>query len=96
MEIIEIILFCLFGAIRILVRILETAMFLRVLLSIFGMDEEGLLARILFCLTEPILVPVRMLLSRFGLGEDLPVDFSPMITMMLLMILSLFLPVITL
>ena len=96
MEILEIVLFCLCTVIRLLVNVLETAILLRAILSWFPIDEDGFLPRLLFCLTEPVIIPVRVLLSYFGVGEDSPIDFSPMIAMILLMLIGMFLPVITL
>ncbi len=91
-----VVLYCICTALRLLVNLLETAIFLRAILSWFPIDEDGFLPRLLYCLTEPVIIPVRMLLSRFGIGEDSPLDFSPMIAMLLLMVISMFLPVITL
>ena len=93
MEVIEIILYCICTTIRLFVGFMETAVLLRVVVSLFPIEEDAFLPRMLFCLTEPVIMPVRALLSRFGLGgEDAPVDFSPLITMLLLMIIGLFLP----
>ena len=91
-----VVLYCICTALRLLVGVLETAIFIRALLSWFPISEASFLSRLLFAVTEPVILPVRLLLSRFGMGEDSPMDFSPMITMILLMIIGLFLPVITL
>ena len=96
MEILEIVLYCICTAIRFLVNLMQTAILLRSVLSWFPIDENGFLPRLLFCLTEPVIIPVRALLSCFGVGEDSPIDFSPMVAMLLLIVISMFLPVITL
>ena len=91
-----VVLYCICTALRLLVGLMETLIFIRALLSWFPIDEDSFLPRLLFALTEPVILPVRLLLSRFGMGEDSPMDFSPMITMILLMLIGMFLPVITL
>ena len=97
MEIVGLIAYCVCTTIRLLVSFMETALVVRAVLSWLPMDQDALVPRLLFALTEPVIMPVRMLLSRFGIGgEDSPIDFSPMITMILLMIIGVFLPVITL
>ena len=73
------------------------AMFFRAILSFFGANEQnGGLAFLLAVLTEPIIAPVRALLSMFGIGEDSPVDVGFFATSLLLMMISTFLPTITL
>ena len=96
MGVFNVIAYCVCTALRLLVGFMGTAIFIRALLSWFLIDEDSFLPRLLFALTEPVILPVRLLLSRFGMGEDSPVDFSPMITMILLMLIEVFLPVITL
>ena len=77
--------------------VLLWAMFFRVILGWFGADEqEGGLPFLLACLTEPIIAPVRALLSMFGIGEESPVDVGFFATSILLMMISTFLPQVTL
>ena len=92
METLTTVLYVFCTAIRIFLSVLETAMFLRALLSWFIMDEENGFMRILWAVTEPAIMPVRALLNRFGVGEDSPVDIAFFVTMILLMILGVILP----
>ena len=97
MEVLELILYCLCTTLRLAVGAAETLIFLRAILSWLPIDGDSLIPRLLYLLTEPVILPVRAILSRFGMdGEDSPVDFAPLLTMILLTVIGLFLPVITL
>ena len=90
-------LFVICRFVSILLDVLIWAMFFRVILGFFGADEEaGGLPFLLACLTEPVIAPVRALLSMFGIGEDSPVDVGFFATSILLMMISTFLPQVTL
>ena len=97
MEALNLILYCLCTTLRLAVRVEETLIFLRAILSWLPIDGDGLIPRLIYALTEPVIIPVRAVLSYFGLdAEESPVDFAPLITMLLLMMIGLFLPKITL
>lgn len=72
----------------------QLAMLLRMILSLLGIDEEGGLGAFLLILTEPVILPMRILLSRVRALEGLPIDLSFMATYLLLSILSYSLPII--
>jgi YggT family protein len=40
-------------------------------------------------MTEPVISPIRKLLYRFEFAKELPVDFSPMIAIIVLYIISM-------
>jgi uncharacterized protein YggT (Ycf19 family) len=82
--------------VSILLDVLLWAMLLRVILGWFGADEEGGFPFLLACLTEPIIAPVRAILSMFGVGDNSPVDVGFFVTSLLLAMLSGFLPALTL
>ena len=79
---------------RLLVEVLWFAILLRSLLSFLVMDEDAWYLRLLDALCEPALFPFRLLFSKLGWFENLPVDLSPLFAMVTLSILSQFLPVI--
>ena len=66
-------------------------LFLRVLLGFFSDEESGFLV---FCavVTEPIVAPVRKLLSLIPGMDDSPIDFSFMATYLVLIIVQAALP----
>lgn len=72
----------------------QLAMFLRMILSLLGMDEEGGLGAFLLLLTEPIILPVRLILGRIRALEGVPLDLSFIVTYLLLSLLSYSLPIV--
>ena len=72
-----------------LIDILSIAMMIRAIMSWF-IDEGNGLYNFLISITEPIIIPVRKLLSKTPLG-GLPIDISFLITFFLLEIVSTFL-----
>ncbi|MBO5788772.1 MAG: YggT family protein [Clostridia bacterium] len=68
-------------------------MMIRAIMSFLGKNEEE--NRFMFFLalvTEPIIAPVRALLSVFGIGENSPMDIGFFVTAILLSALSYVLP----
>ena len=72
----------------------QIAMFARMILSFFGLDEDGGLGAFLMLLTEPVILPVRVILSRFRALEGLPIDLSFLVTYLLITFLTYSLPII--
>ncbi len=65
---------------------------IRVLIDFFS-DEESLLLSFCCAVTEPIVAPVRGLLSRIPALEDSPIDFSFVATTFIIMIVQFALPI---
>lgn len=63
----------------------------RALLGIFA-DEESPIFVFCSVVTEPVVAPVRGLLSRISALEDSPIDFSFMATCMLIILVQSALP----
>ncbi len=72
----------------------QLAMLLRMILSLLGFDEEGGIGAFLLLLTEPVILPMRILLSRFRALEGLPLDLSFMATYLLITLVTYSLPII--
>lgn len=83
-------------AMQLLLGFFELAMLLRCILSLFNPEEEGVLAAILFTVTEPAIMPVRALLEKLRIGEGLPIDISFLVTVVLISLFSMLLPSISL
>ena len=62
------------------IEILSGAMLVRAILSWFPLDEENKLVAFFFYLTEPIIMPMRMLFDRFGWGRMSPIDLPFLVT----------------
>lgn len=70
--------------------VIQTAMFIRAILSWFIIDG-GKLMGFLYAITEPFIAPVRALLAKMNWLQGTPIDFSFMISFLLLSIISVFL-----
>ena len=89
-------LFVICRLVTLLIDVLLTAMMLRVILQWTDPEEEGRVSRLVCAMTEPVIIPVRALLSLFGIGEDSPMDIGFYVTSLLLVALRIFLPQVTL
>jgi YggT family protein len=81
-------------AIQLFIDLLWFALLLRAILSWFVTNEDAWYIRLLDALCEPTLFPIRALFAKFGWFENLPVDVSPLFAMLLLSLISGFLPAI--
>ena len=70
----------------------ELAMFLRAILSWFVADEENRFMLFLVAVTEPIILPIRFICSRFSALDDAPLDIPFFIAFLLLSVLNGLLP----
>ena len=74
--------------------IIEICMLLRAILSFF-VDQENVLLTFCIAVTEPVILPFRMLLSRFESLDRLPLDIPFLVTYIAIAVLGGVLPVIT-
>jgi len=64
---------------------LRIAIFTRAIISWVRLSRENVIVNFVFVITEPVLKPIRDLLNKSPLGgESNPVDFSPIIALMLM------------
>ena len=77
-------------AVLYLLSIIRTLIVIRAILSWFaGSSTTGNSLYTLLCqLTEPVVGPVREVLSRIPAMEQLPIDFSPLVAFLLLELIS--------
>lgn len=68
---------------RIFVQLIEALIIIRIFMSIFRINFNTFLGRLVYELTEPILAPSRMLLDKLGLGRGM-FDFSPWVSILIL------------
>lgn len=69
-------------AIEILCEIISWAIIIRALVSWFPISESNFFIRMLDAITEPVVSPVRTLMSRL-IRTPMMIDFSPLIAMVL-------------
>ncbi|MBR4295865.1 MAG: YggT family protein [Clostridia bacterium] len=72
----------------VLLEVLQFAMLVRAILSWIPLSDDNKIERFVYALTEPIIYPIRVLLSRFSTFQSMPIDFSFFITYILLILLS--------
>ena len=77
-----------------LLWVIQMCMFIRAILSWFPTAEGGFFSRLTYAVTEPLIIPVRNLLSRISVFADSPLDLSFLFTFLLISILRIFLPVV--
>lgn len=71
---------------------LQLLMFARALLSWLPVGEDTPISNFLFAVTEPVVMPVRMVLERFQWVQNMPIDISFFVAMMLLILIQALLP----
>ena len=70
-----------------LIDVISYAMLIRAVMSWF-VSESNRIYSFLISMTEPIIIPIRKLLSKTSLGRGMPIDLSFLLTYLLLTILS--------
>ena len=80
--------------VSILISIITTAMFLRAICSFIPPLAESRFFALLLMLTEPVVMPVRFLLYKLNIGQNIPIDISFTISYFLLIFIEMLLPVI--
>lgn len=76
----------------VLLSLVQIAIFARVIMSFFTMEEDSRILVFLVLITEPVILPVRLLLARLHLFEESPFDVAMMFTFLLLSVISMILP----
>jgi len=67
-----------------ILRLLQVMLFLRAVLSWFPLEQDNLIVRITYEVTEPLILPVRTMLYRmFPAMQNFPIDISFLIIFML-------------
>ena len=77
--------FVLIKALYYFYTLIEYAILARCILSWFPINQSNVFVRILVAITEPIMGPIRRLISKSPLGRGMMVDFSPVLALLLIM-----------
>ncbi len=88
------ILYILAKSVAIYLNLATYAMLGRVLLQFFANPEESRLYALLFMVTEPLILPFRLLLAKFNIGQNSPLDISFITACFGISLIRMFLPVI--
>lgn len=79
------------GIVNFLLGALQLFMLVRAIMSWLPFDDDNPLYNFVFAVTEPIIIPVRVLLERFDFMRGFPIDMSFFITYLLISILQILL-----
>ena len=75
------ILYFVINLVQLILSFLQLALFLSALISWFpAFDEGSVFAQLLYRITEPLLYPARLLVSKSEMFSSLPIDMSYIIT----------------
>ena len=80
-----------FTVASLLIRFLQLMMLVRAIMSWFPVDDDNVILRFAYAVTEPFIYPVRLLLDRIPALREMPIDISFSVTFLLLFLLQLFL-----
>ena len=71
-----------------LINLVSILIVIRALISWLPLSEDNKINAFLITMTEPVIAPIRKLLSRFEFTQEVPIDFSPMIAILVLWVIS--------
>jgi YggT family protein len=71
-----------------LINLLSFLIFVRALISWLPFSENSKVNSFLIMMTEPVIAPIRKLLGKLKVTRELPVDFSPVVAIIVLSIIS--------
>ena len=80
--------------VSVLISVVSFAMLLRVVIPWFVDPMESRIYAVICLVTEPFIVPVRVILEKLDIGQNSPIDWSFMITYLLFSIIQMILPAI--
>ena len=72
-----------FSFIQLLCQVLTMAILLRIVVSWFSPGPTNVLTRMLYQITDPILVPLRRIIPRVGM-----IDFTPLVAVVILQLIA--------
>ena len=90
----ELLLYILATTVALALRLIYLAMFVQAILSWFVTEDNKVMA-VLSCITAPVVLPVRVILSRIPALSRLPIDRSVLVAFVLLVILMGVLPAVS-
>lgn len=90
----EIVFYILAKIVQIFLSVISFAMLMRVLLQFFVDIQKNKLYAISVALTEPIVVPFRVLFAKLNIAQNTPLDLPFMVAYLAVWLVSAFLPLI--
>ena len=90
----ETVFYILAKAVEIFLSLISIAMLLRVLLQFFVDVEQNKIYALCVYVSEPFVLPFRVIMAKFNIGQNTPLDLPFMVAYIALAGISMFLPVI--
>lgn len=90
----ETVFYILAKIVQIFLSVISFAMLMRVLLQFFVDIQKNKLYAISVALTEPIVVPFRVLFAKLNIAQNTPLDLPFMVAYLAVWLVSAFLPLI--
>jgi len=90
----EIILYILAKAVAIYLSLASYAMLGRVILGFFVNPEESRLFALCYFVSEPVVLPFRLIMAAFNIGQNSIIDMPFMAAYLGLTVIQMFLPII--
>ncbi|NLC03717.1 MAG: YggT family protein [Tissierellia bacterium] len=76
-------MFIFYEALKRLFQLIEFLILVRIIMRFININPNNLIGKIVYELTDPILLPAKALLNMVGLNRGM-LDFSPILAMLLL------------
>ena len=83
------------ATVRLMIDFIQLALLINALVSWLPVDDDNVVVRLLEMICAPVLYPARLLVEKSETLSSLPVDISYIITYMGLIIISGFLPTVS-
>ncbi len=90
----DLLIYLLVSTVSMFLMVEEILFLFRAILSWIFFAEDNVITNFLYAVTEPLIVPVRAVLNRFETIQNIPIDISFIVTVMLMSVLQMLLPVV--
>jgi len=80
----------LYSAIDWVLRIIEYAIVARAIISWLPTPKDNQIIKLIFQITDPIILPIKNFIAKSSMGKNMMMDFSPIIAILLIEILRSF------
>ncbi len=78
--------------VALVIEVVSFSMLLRMILPFFVDAEESKFYALTFCISEPFVAPVRLIMMNMNIGQDSPIDWAFFATYLIFWVLQLLLP----
>ncbi len=78
--------------VALILDLVSFSMLARMILPFFLDAEESKIYTLTYCISEPFVAPVRLIMSKLNVGQNSPIDWAFFATYLVLWVLRMFLP----